>query len=284
MLFDVVAGRGAHVHVQHADGDSVVLIAEVYTDYGTFGKQVDVAVDRIKTLAGTNPYLAFSGGKDSVVLKALADLAGVDYDAHYHVCGGVDMPEAIAYTHKHHPRVVFDKPERNMRQVCMPHWSPPTHVARFCCQAFKEVHGDGRIILQGVRWAESEKRKDRRLVERCMNGRDAVFVNPIIDWSDKDVWRFIHENNLPFCSVYLEGWDRVGCVMCPQKDGKQMRRDARRWPRIAKYWMSIFEDLWHARVAAGKSVKQASPQEWFEYWCRDRHGKTDDTGVLDATT
>lgn len=65
---------------------------------------------------------------------------------------------------------------------------------------------------------------------------------------------------------------------------KRYCRDARRWPRIAAYWQRIFEDIWHARVAAGKSVKQKSPQEWYEWWCRDRHGKTDDTGVLDATT
>jgi phosphoadenosine phosphosulfate reductase len=249
-----------------------LLIVQSAPDYSTFGKQVDIAVKRIQELGtmGGQPYLAFSSGKDSVVLKHLAERAGIDFDAHYCVCGGVDMPEAIRFAKEYHPEVIFDKPEMNMRKVCMSELNMPNHIARFCCRFMKEAHGDGRTILQGIRWAESYKRNKRAMVERCMSGRNALFVNPIIDWSDADVWRYIHENNLSYCSVYDEGYTRVGCVMCPQKSGRDMRRDARRWPRIAKYWLSIFEDVWQARVDAGKPVKQATPQEWFEWWQRDR--------------
>lgn len=48
--------------------------------------KVQVAIDRIKTFKPPEGYyLAFSGGKDSVVIKALADMAGVKYDAHYNL-------------------------------------------------------------------------------------------------------------------------------------------------------------------------------------------------------
>ena len=47
--------------------------------------KVQVAIDRFKTFEPPEGYyLAFSGGKDSVVIKALADMAGVKYDAHFH--------------------------------------------------------------------------------------------------------------------------------------------------------------------------------------------------------
>lgn len=46
--------------------------------------KVQVAIDRLKSFEPPEGYyLAFSGGKDSVVIKALADMAGVKYDAHY---------------------------------------------------------------------------------------------------------------------------------------------------------------------------------------------------------
>ena len=48
---------------------------------------VDKVENAIEVLRTFEPregyYLAFSGGKDSIVIKALCDLAGVKYDAHY---------------------------------------------------------------------------------------------------------------------------------------------------------------------------------------------------------
>ena len=61
-----------------------------------FGKdKVQVAIERFKTFEPPEGYfLAFSGGKDSVVIKALADMAGVKYDAHYSI-SSVDPPELV---------------------------------------------------------------------------------------------------------------------------------------------------------------------------------------------
>ena len=50
--------------------------------------KVDKAILRLQTYEPPEGYwLAFSGGKDSVVIKALADMAGVKYEAHYSVTG-----------------------------------------------------------------------------------------------------------------------------------------------------------------------------------------------------
>ena len=49
--------------------------------------KLEVSIQRIKHIEprGGSWYLAFSGGKDSCVIKALCDMAGVKYDAHYRV-------------------------------------------------------------------------------------------------------------------------------------------------------------------------------------------------------
>ncbi|HET6456314.1 MAG TPA: phosphoadenosine phosphosulfate reductase, partial [Armatimonadota bacterium] len=64
---------------------------------------VDVAVERIRTFEPPEGYwLAFSGGKDSVVLKALADISGVKYEPHYSVTG-IDPPELVRFIRDIHP-------------------------------------------------------------------------------------------------------------------------------------------------------------------------------------
>lgn len=110
-----------------------------------------VAIDRLKMFEPPEGYyLAFSGGKDSVVIKALADMAGVKYDAHYRVTS-VDPPELVQFIKKVHPDVSRDRPlDKNGNQITM--WNlipkkrmPPTQVMRYCCKDLKEDGGNGRI-------------------------------------------------------------------------------------------------------------------------------------------
>lgn len=72
--------------------------------------RVEVAIKRLQTFEPPEGYyLAFSGGKDSVVIKTLADIAGVKYDAHYNVTS-VDPPELLQFIRKYHPDVKWEFP------------------------------------------------------------------------------------------------------------------------------------------------------------------------------
>lgn len=73
--------------------------------------KVQIAVKRLKAFEPPEGYyLCFSGGKDSNVIKALADMAGVKYDAHYNNTG-IDPPEAVRFIKRHHPDVKFETPK-----------------------------------------------------------------------------------------------------------------------------------------------------------------------------
>lgn len=39
-------------------------------------------------------------------------------------------------------------------------------------------------------------------------------VNPIADWSEKDVWRYIGENDLPYNELHDRGYSSIGCAPC----------------------------------------------------------------------
>ena len=140
---------------------------------------VDKAIMRLQTYEPPEGYyLCFSGGKDSVVIKALADRAGVKYDAHYNVTG-IDPPELVRFIKEKHSDVSFDFPrDKDGKRITM--WDlipkkkmPPTQIARYCCQHLKEGGGEGRFIITGVRWAESVKRKNNRSLTE-IHGRGGV--------------------------------------------------------------------------------------------------------------
>ena len=112
--------------------------------------KVDKAIMRLQTYEPPEGYyLCFSGGKDSVVIKALADMAGVKYDAHYSITT-VDPPELIYFIKKYHKDVEFDYPrDKDGNRITM--WNliprkqmPPTRLARYCCEHLKE-HGGGSL-------------------------------------------------------------------------------------------------------------------------------------------
>lgn len=125
--------------------------------------KVEQAIERIKTFEPEEGYyLAFSGGKDSVVIKKLADMAGVKYDAHY-TCTSVDPPELVRFV-KTFDDVEFDYPtykdgtRATMWNLIPKKVMPPTRIVRYCCEVLKESEGEGRFTITGVRKAESARR------------------------------------------------------------------------------------------------------------------------------
>lgn len=125
----------------------------------------EIAIQRMKSFEPPEGYfLAFSGGKDSQCIYHLAQMAGVKFDAHYHVTS-VDPPELIYFIREYYPDVIFDVPhDKNGKRISM--WSlirdakiPPTRNMRYCCSWLKETNGNGRMTVTGVRWAESARRK-----------------------------------------------------------------------------------------------------------------------------
>lgn len=106
-----------------------------------------------------NPYyLCYSGGKDSDCIRILAKLAGVKHDI-VHNLTTVDAPETVKYI-KSVPDIIIDKPKLTMWQLIVKKKMPPTRLARYCCSELKERGGKGRLKITGVRWAESNNRKE----------------------------------------------------------------------------------------------------------------------------
>lgn len=61
-----------------------------------------------------------------------------------------------------------------------------------------------------------------------------VKVNPIVDWTSKQVWRYIHEHDVPYNELHNQDFPSIGCTHCTRavKSGEDPR--AGRWPGFSK--------------------------------------------------
>lgn len=260
-------------------------------------------------------YLAFSGGKDSVVVKRLLDMSGCKYDATYRITS-VDPPELYRFIREQHPDVTREYPRDKdgnvvtMWNLIPPKLMPPTRIVRYCCSSLKESGGDGRMTVTGVRWAESKQRQKnqgiviitskkaakelkelddstfrvnkngclvltndnddtRRVVESCYK-RHKTVINPIIEWQDADVWEFIRSEQIPYCTLYDEGWTRLGCIGCPiaRKHGRE--REFLRWPKYKKAYLLTFKRMLEQRekrgLMQGAWNPSTEPIDVFNWW------------------
>lgn len=97
----------------------------------------------------------------------------------------------------------------------------PFRVSEKCCnvmkkEPFKRYHAEtGRCPYIGMRASESNSRKDVFAKNGENNTHSKIpNSNPILIWTDKDIWEYIHRYSLPYASVYDTGVPRTGCIFC----------------------------------------------------------------------
>ena len=283
-------------------------------------RKVQKSIERLKLFEPPEGYyLAFYGGKDSVVCKRLLDMAGVKYDATYRITS-VDPPELVQFIKDKHPDVRREWPRYKDGSI-VTMWNlipkklmPPTRIQRYCCHDLKEDGGDGRMCVTGVRWDESVNRRknqgivtmmnkkmtdelddlgffannrggvvlvndndaSRRMVEQCYK-RGKTNLNPIIDWTDREIWDFIHAENVPYCGVYDEGYHRLGCIGCPMAGKERRARDFRRWPIYKALYMKALDRMIEERRKKnrpawrcnGMDQENATARDIFRWWMED---------------
>ena len=79
-------------------------------------------------------------------------------------------------------------------------------------------------------------------VQQCYINRN-VSVNPIVDWTEEDVWDFLHYYNCESNPLYQCGKTRIGCIGCPMQGAKKMRADFEEYPKYKENYIRAFERM-----------------------------------------
>jgi 3'-phosphoadenosine 5'-phosphosulfate sulfotransferase (PAPS reductase)/FAD synthetase len=269
-------------------------------------KRLREAAEMSQALYDKPLLVTYSGGKDSDTVLRLAQIAKIPFEVqHSHTTA--DAPETVYHVRDKFRELELagikceidyhtqpDGTRTTMWNLIPRKLIPPTRLVRYCCDELKEGGGKDRMITTGVRWDESTARKsrgaleiiskrrkksiflnndndeDRRLFETCtMKGKRVS--NPIIDWETNDIMDFLTGEKVKLCSLYSEGWKRVGCIGCPMA-GKHRYAEFARYPTYKKAYIRAFDKMMEMRRLRGmpRGVEMdETGVDVFHWWMED---------------
>lgn len=114
----------------------------------------------------------------------------------------------------------------------------------------------------------NDNTESRRVIEQCYK-RHKTTINPIIDWEDEDVWDFIKAHGIHYCSLYDEGFTRLGCIGCPMARTHGREIEFARWPKFQSAYLRTFDTMLKERKRLGKTDgtwKHAKALDVYNWW------------------
>ena len=99
---------------------------------------------------------------------------------------------------------------------------------------------------------------------RCINGKDKILLNPIIEWSEEDVWEFLNKVvEVPHCELYDEGYTRIGCIGCPMATTKNQIKQFKRWPHVKEKWIRAIMDVRRESILANTPPQSGATYNFY---------------------
>lgn len=109
----------------------------------------------------------------------------------------------------------------------------------------------------------------RRAVEHCFR-TTSTMINPILNWTESDVWEFLHHYGCYGNPLYQCGKSRIGCIGCPMQGKKGMRKEFRKYPKYYYNYIRAFDKMVKAINESGrKTTAWKNGEEVMRWWVSD---------------
>jgi phosphoadenosine phosphosulfate reductase len=195
--------------------------------------------------------LAFSGGKDSLVILHMALDINPNIPVIYNNTT-VEFPETLQYVKQLKEEWAISLHVINndcsfFQMTKEKGWA--THEDRWCCKPYKEepafqfmVQSGFKAEITGTTRTESIYRRSLSPIKVPSKDPKIIRVNPIYDWNEWEVWRYIRENNIRYNPLYDMGYRRIGCWCCPLNGPSHYKRLKKTHPKLYNF-LCTFEPL-----------------------------------------
>lgn len=251
-------------------------IKKIYNTFIEYKDKVDVF------------YVAFSGGKDSVVALDLVQRA-LPHNCFKVLFGdtGMEFPDTYEAIEKIKQICAEEKIEflqaksklkpENTWQI----FGPPAVTIRWCCSVHKTTPQIMllREVLQkpdftgmaftGVRGDESLSRSEYDAISYGGKHSGQYSCHPILEWNTAELFLYIYENDLTFNNAYKKGNTRAGCLVCPMSQGKHDYMKYKNYPDNTNLFINKIT------TTSGKNFSKENYDRFLEqgYWRTRKSGR-----------
>ena len=238
-------------------------IKKVFNTYARFKDKVDVF------------YVAFSGGKDSIVtldivqralrhnsVKVLFGDTGMEFPDTYDTVGIIEKE-------CHHQGIEFIRAKSDLNPHCTwKQFGSPSKVTRWCCSVHKTSpqilalrNNLGKIdftgmAFVGVRASESASRSEYDYISLGEKHKGQYSCNPILEWNAAELYLYVYSENLHLNEAYKKGNNRAGCLVCPNVSEKNSYFRRTCYPKEVDEYMNIIADLYKESIPAEEKMKE----------------------------
>lgn len=123
-----------------------------------------------------------------------------------------------------------------------------------------------RVSKQGGLIMDVDNDEARQWLEDCYRSHKTM-LNPIVDWTDDDVWEFLRHYNVEVNPLYECGFKRIGCIGCPMAS-KHRWVEFERYPKYKERYIRAFDKMLIAREEAGleNKINWQTGEDVFRWW------------------
>lgn len=265
--------------IQVAENEAMDFIKDMYESYND------------KNISGY--VVAFSGGKDSQVILDL--VSRVIPAGNYRVVftnTGMELPCTIdtveatrAYYKEKYPEFTLEHAKSDKKAIDLwKSYGPPSRMNRWCCSVLKTALFGRKmkellkteaqpklVVFEGVRNDESARRSSYGRVGEGVKHVNLISCRAILKWNVSEIYLYMYKNNVKINPAYTMGLTRVGCGVCPFASDWSEYVIRKRYPEIAKSYISVIEDM-------AKNIGITSQHKIDEYissgnWKKNAGGK-----------
>jgi phosphoadenosine phosphosulfate reductase len=220
--------------------DAVSANLEIIKD---FEKKAHVFIKNVSQSTHKPASVSYSGGKDSLATLLLVR----DCLEHFEVMfanTGLEFPETVENVHeveKHYSLSIKTFDAGDVFWQSIDSFGPPTVEARWCCKTCKlgpismlieQLFPRGCLTFIGQRKYESEGRARSDKIWKNPWVGNQIAASPIQNWSALHIWLYLFWKKAPYNILYEQGFDRIGCWLCPSGSLAEMSRIKEIHPRM----------------------------------------------------
>lgn len=238
-------------------------IKKVFNTYARFKDKVDVF------------YVAFSGGKDSIVTLDIVQRA-LPHNSFKVLFGdtGMEFPDTydtvgIIEKECHHQGIEFIRAKSDLNPHCTwKQFGSPSKVTRWCCSVHKtspqilalrnnlsKIDFTGMAFV-GVRASESASRSEYDYISLGEKHKGQYSCNPILEWNAAELYLYVYSENLHLNEAYKKGNNRAGCLVCPNVSEKNAYFRRTCYPKEVDEYMNIIADLYKESIPTEEKMKE----------------------------